>query len=387
MRLIAVAAAAMLCASCTTYAGEERRARLVGDLSADAIAFNEAYAQAMTGQILVNILRARDRLPTQYLAMSAIQDSPSITSGQSLTLGSINLGDIASPWAVGEAGITRGIERQPSYSVAPFSAGDLRNIMFEPTDPGVFAEYWNAGWPKDLLLFLLADRIVRISPDPAARVIEFENDAGDFRDDCAEAVATRGCDYVRLARTLARELAGQGPDRVTSMSAVCGFVAAYAPARPRALAAGATLTNCDSAARIIVGDVEYVIFLRSLNDIVFYLGELLRDAGAAADAFNAPIRVGAAGIPRGGQGVPLFRVTTAGAGRTYAAAVSYGGARYFAGPAISRSCPEVTPDGPCRDDFDSGDRSSQVLALLMQLLLRNQSDESRPPPPSILITQ
>src|SRR5690606_41044993 len=93
VRLLALVVAAVMLAGCALGdAGQRRRERLVRDLADDAAAFNEAYAQAMTGQLLLNILRARDRLPTQYLAMSSIQDAPTITSSQSFSLGSLNFG-------------------------------------------------------------------------------------------------------------------------------------------------------------------------------------------------------------------------------------------------------------------------------------------------------
>lgn len=384
-RTLGLAAAALAAlGACALPDAIDRREQLVRDLADDAVAFNEAYAQAMTSQILVNILRARDRQPTQYLAMSAIQDSPQVTTGRTVTLGSLNFGDVGSPWAVGEIELDRSIQRQPSYSVGPFAADDIRKIVFDSTDPAVFAEYWNAGWPKDLLLLVMADRIARIGPGRRPAIDEFVNDAGDFRDDCNESVETRGCDYVRLVRALAAELRNRDPDRTTDMRGVCGLAAAYAPARAQPAPRGTQ--TCDRSARIVVGDVQYAVVLRSLDDMVYYLGELLRGESASG-AFEAPIRLGAAGLPGGGQGVPLFRVTTTAGQRSYAASVSYGGARYFAGPAISRDCAEITLTGPCRDDAESGDRSSQVLALLMQLLLRNQSDQSRPPPPSIFIRQ
>lgn len=386
VRTLALVLAAAVLAGCALGdAGQRRRERLVRDLADDAAAFNEAYAQAMTGQLLLNVLRARDRLPTQYLAMSSIQDAPTITSSQSFSLGSLNFGDIGSPWGVGGVSVGREIERHPSYSLGPFAAEDLRRVVFDPIDPAVFAEYWNAGWPKDLLLLLLSDRVARIdhAAAPGARLTEYVNDAEDLGNDC-QGPPEGGCAYVQLARELARELRRRPPDRATDLSGVCGLAAAYDPAQPQPRRANAP--ECDRAARVLIGDVEYVVFLRSLDDVIYYLGELLRDDGAGRE-LEAPIRVGSAGIDGGGRGVPLFRIVTGEKRERFAATVIYDGVRHNAGPAVSRSCASPSDGGLCRDDADSGDRSSQVLALLIQLLLRNQSDASVPPPPTVLITQ
>jgi hypothetical protein len=386
VRTLTLAVAALFLTGCALGGGEQRRReRLVRNLADDAAAFNEAYAQAMTGQLLLNVLRARDRLPTQYLAMSSIQDAPTVTSSQSFTLGSLSFGDIGSPWGVGEASIGREVERHPSYSLGPFASDDLRRVVFDPTEPAVFAEYWNAGWPKELLLLLMADRIARIDHGAGHALAEFANEGDHLRDNCEGTVEGGGCAYVQLVRGLARELHGRTPDRTTDMSGVCGLAAAYDPARPQPRR---NEPECDRVARVLVGDVEYAIFLRSLDDIVYYLGELLRgDSEGARGALEAPIRIGSAGIEGGGRGVPLFRVVRGEIRGRFAASISYDGVRYSAGPAVARACTRAADDGPCRDDAESGDRSSQVLALLSQLLLRNQSDQSVPPPPTVLITQ
>src|SRR5262245_25111657 len=98
--LAGIAAAVML-ASCATGAPEVRRAELARQIADDAAAFNEAYGQAVSAQILLNILRSRDRLPRYYLSMTGIADSPSWRYRQNVGVGGIPLGDGASPWGIG----------------------------------------------------------------------------------------------------------------------------------------------------------------------------------------------------------------------------------------------------------------------------------------------
>ncbi len=378
--LMLALACAAACAP-TQLQSDSRRAELSRRIADDAVAFNEAYIQAMTGQLLLNVLRARDRLPTQYLAMSAIQYAPTVTQRQSLTLGNVELGDINSPFGLGSASFGRDMQLQPSFNLGPYSAHDIGGIIFEPEGADVFGEYWNAGWPREALLLLMADRIARIDRRAGAEpeIHEFVNDAGDFQDDCAEGLVNDGCAYVREVRALTGALRGQSPDRRTDMGGVCGMAAAYHPTRARPAATPAAA--CDRAARIIVGDSEYVIFLRSLDDIVFYLGELARTQ--SADGYAAPVTVAAAGLSS--ARVPLFRVVEGEQDGRFAASVVYDGRRYSAGPAVSRSCAASATAGDCVADAAHGDRSSLVIALLMQLLLRNQSDASVPPPPTVFI--
>ncbi|MEJ0060887.1 MAG: hypothetical protein WDM79_15455 [Terricaulis sp.] len=64
----------------------------------DAASFNDAYGQAITAQILLNVLRSRDRLPRYYLAMTGISDSPSVSLSQNADIGGIPLGEGGAPW-------------------------------------------------------------------------------------------------------------------------------------------------------------------------------------------------------------------------------------------------------------------------------------------------
>jgi hypothetical protein len=121
--------------------------------------------------------------------------------------------------------------------------------------------------------------------------------------------------------------------------------------------------------------------LRSLDEMIYYVGELMR-AGSMHAAPGAPIEaqvtIAAAGLRGGGRGVPLFRILPEHAAPhgLYAAEVLYAGARYRAGPAIGRSCVEEASEGVCRDGAAEGDRSSSVLSLIAEILALNQSPES-----------
>ena len=370
---------------------------LARQISDDAAAFNDAYGQAVTGQILLNILRARDRQPRYYLSMSGITDSPSVRYQESLSASSIPLGEGASPWGFGSFGLQRETQSRPSYALQPLNADTLAKTVFQPTPVNVFAHYWSSGWSRDLLIFLMVERITRFETLDGSRVIvEAVNDSNSIRSDCSGVSEQQagGCAFVTMARALLSEIRAETEARDAADGApVCGLIAAYAPAQPVRRTLPASGQSCP--ARLILGATTYVLDLRSFDDIVYYVGELMRPAlmDATTDgAMAAPLNVRSAGL-RSDVGVPLFRIVPEGAvgdeapdtrGR-FAASVVYGGARYFAGPPVGRACAAATPKGPCTDDAAHGDRSSSVLSLLAELLALNQSPESIRAPQRLLV--
>lgn len=376
---VAACAAALLAASCATaHDIPSQRERLTRQIADDAVGFNEAYAQAVSAQILLNILRSRDRMPRHYLAMTGISDSPSWTTSRSATLGGVPLGDIDSPWGFGELSASRERTSRPSYAVQPFSAETLTRTAFQPTPANVFEHYWYSGWPRDLLLLMMVETIEKTGPDD--HLYTYTNEANTIFDDCVASVQTEGCDFVREVRAFlaaAEEHPRQRGIDLQSGRPLCGLVDAYGPTAPVRPIAPREGQVCDPV--FVAGGYTLHLRLRSLDDMVYYVGELLRaDTTRAAPgaAIEAQVTIRAAGLRGGGRGVPLFRVVPATAHGNYAAEIAYGGHRYRAGPAIGRSCGDETAEGMCRDVADEGDRSSSVISLIAEILALNQSPDA-----------
>lgn len=388
-------ALAMLAACSSMPSQPMRRETLARQIADDAAAFNEAYARTVSSQILLNVLRARDRQPRYYLSMSGIADAPSLRYRENVGVGSVPLGEGASPWGFGNLGIERETQSRPSYAVQPLSAETLTKTVFLPTPTNVFAHYWSSGWSHDLLLFLLVERIVRVENVRGERkVVEVLNDATNIRTDCTGEEGG-GCKYVRLARTFLAEVAVRDEARAGPDAApVCGLVTAYAPSQPVRPAPPAQGQACEP--RFVVGAATYVMSLRSFDDIVYYVGELMRPSltqGGDDATMAAPLTVRAAGL-RSQIGAPLFRILPAGdAAREapddpqsyFAAGVNYAGNRYYAGPPVGRSCAAATQSGVCVDDPKRGDRSSSVLSLLAELLALNQSPDALRAPGRVFV--
>ncbi|MDX2235493.1 MAG: hypothetical protein NW200_13430 [Hyphomonadaceae bacterium] len=386
-RLFPILLVAGLLAACgTAPAAPMRRENLTRQIADDAAAFNEAYARTVSGQILLNILRARDRQPRYYLSMSGIADAPSLRFRENVGVSGTPLGEGGSPWGFGSFGFERETSSRPSYAVQPLSAETLTKTVFQPTPTNVFGHYWQSGWSRDLLILLMVERIVRVEVVGGERVVtEVLNDATNIRTDCL-ADEGGGCKFVRAARAFLGEIAVRDEAPATSdATPVCGLVTAYAPAQPVRQASPPPGQTCEP--RFVVGAATYVMSLRSFDDIVYYVGELMRpsltQAGDGA-VMASPLTVRAAGL-RSDTGAPLFRILPAEAARQaaptdpqayFAAGVAYGGRRFYAGPPVGRSCPAATPDGLCADDPVLGDRSSSVLSLLAELLALNQSPDA-----------
>ena len=386
MKFVSVLAAAMMLAACATPIVPTGRSALTHQIADDAAAFNEAYGQAVSAQILLNILRSRDRLPRHYLSMTGISDSPSLRWRENVGIGSIPLGEGASPWGIGGLGVERETQSRPSYAIQPFAADTLTRAAFQPTQPYVFAHYWRSGWPRDLLTLMMVERITRTTPDGGST--SYNNEANEIFENCTPNIDTHGCDFVRELRTfLARVNHPAALSNAPDAQPVCGLVEAYLPARPVRATPPAEGQECDPT--FAVGADFYTFRLRSLDDMVYFVGELMRAGSMRAgpgEPIEAQVNVSAAGLRGGGQGVPLFRIVphASAQSRGYAARVAYSGELYFSGPAIGRSCGAATSTGVCTDNANEGDRSSSVLSLIAEIMALNQSPDAIRPPSRLI---
>jgi hypothetical protein len=413
-----------------------QRGMLTNQIAGDALTFNEVYSDAVAGQILMNILRARDRLPRQYMTISGFADKPTLSIEERAGLGGVNLGDIGSPWAVGELGRSRTTSTEPAFSVEPFTADAFSAIVLEPVKTTPFIYYWRNGWSRELLLYLLVERM-EVRPLGSQNITaSYLNDGVTISDGCRAPDESEGCAYKFAVENLIHAIGRRNPDVLALQSStdeaaipppqsvnnrpihwICGLVEVYG-ARGEQIAAlrplpqlpdDATLAqriearrreNC--APRLVVDGMEYTLRLRSLDDAVYYLGELLRDQNAAnADPGANPIRsrlsIPVAGMQaprdddpnRNAYFTPLFWIIPQDAQEAdaahFAARVRYNGRTYLAGAAVSRSCNRQAPDeGACARQSFLGDRSAQVLGLFLQLQALNQSAEASSAPDYIL---
>lgn len=382
----AFALATIALAACASDGGQHRRAELSRRIVDDSIAYNEAYSGAITGQILLNVLRAYNRQPRQYMSMSGFNNADPDSREAVVGIGGLPLGQLGSEWGEGALGLSNTTTLTPGYNVEPFSTQAFAQIAFLPTAPSVFRHYWETGWNRDLLLLLLVDSMdVR---DGEGGVQTFNNGAGTIDSDCVgDQFSFGGCLFVRAARELAQTTRG-APAPVRMQPGRCAPIAAYGVAeQPHALRqakqeAGPLDRPALCPVMIDVGARRYILKLRSLDATVYYVGELLRrnEAGASVapeGVLEARLGVLAPGAYLPDDRVPLFRVVESDdeSERDYAATVSYAGRRYSAGAPANRFCFDPSPAQACRG-VTRGDRSGTVLELLAGVLAYNQSEDA-----------
>jgi hypothetical protein len=381
---ISAFAALTLTACAATEAHRTReREMLTRRIADDAVAYNQAYSAAINGQILLNILRAYNRQPRQYMSMTGFQNSVPDSRSVSLGVGGVLLGELGEEW--GEGGLSVGTETQlePEFAVEPFDSDDFSAIALRPTSTEVFRHYWDSGWNRDLLLILLVEQMEVSGAQPAL----LSNNAGTIAANCeGENYSSGGCAFVRAARDLAqRTRAARRTPIPEQRDSGCYPFAAYDVAQvgPVGNASGACPVT------IVVGETRYAIQLRSLDGVIYYVGELIRRDAAhppPEDVLEARLHVTAPGAPL--QTTPIFRVVPADAvsEREYAATVTYAGRRYSAGAPASAFC--FDPRGPEHCRGAPADRSGTVLELLTGLLAYNQSEAAvRAPQSSVLQTR
>ena len=391
-RLLAAVLAAVALAGCAAQevVDHRRREAVARRIVDDAMAFNEAYHEAITSQVLLNIMRAANRQPRQYMSMSGFTQTGATRSG-SITIGGVALDQLGESWGGGDFSLEGSRNLEPDYTLSPFATEAFANIVMRPTDAQLFRYYWDSGWNPDLLLMVLVQR-VRILPVTGGPPRDLTNSAGTITDDCSGPRQGGGCDFVLAMRELAASLSRY--ERVPGpplAAGECGPIAVYAP--PGSSAAQRTNRQAPSAAdarcpvEIVVGDQRYLMALRSLDDAVYYVGQLMRrDPQARQQApegeMRARLGVTAPGFPIwADERAPLFRIVqaTRESERDFAATATFAGRRYSAGAPVDRFCYDAADVGNCRTE-EYLDLSGTVLELLVGILAFNQSDEAVAPP-------
>ena len=94
----------------------------------------------MTAIIAVNVLRARDRWPTNYTTLSGIKSNPTLSLNGSRQFRSAGTWQCALPFAGSSASISRNETANAEYSVNPFSNNDKTQGLLKPIQPEHAAE-------------------------------------------------------------------------------------------------------------------------------------------------------------------------------------------------------------------------------------------------------
>jgi len=380
-------------------------------IAGDAVAYNEAYGRAIADQVLLNVLRARDRLPLYHLSMSGITEGSQLQSTTTAGLGSVGLGaGGGTPWAVGSLQQQQQDTTKPTYSLNPFgsSGNDIRARQFQQASAEIFRSYWENGWPIEILFSVMVEgldetaipptstgRRTRRAPQPQARAIF--NGGGAYRGDCgqrvlpllpsdagaaARASMIRRCEFLWLTRELA-DAAGPRPP-LRALTDTCAQPPTPQPQR-----------IC--AVQFDHGGKRYTLQLRAMDDMIYFVGSLLReiDDGRPSTVPTLTARVNIRPtdvVPADGESfediertATLFRVRQLERGQTrevFAARVRYHGVHYAAGPPSGVVCIGIVH---CANRAGPhNDATARVLSLLTQLVILSQSEAAQLAPRNLV---
>jgi hypothetical protein len=127
--------------------------------------FNRTVEKAQNEMLLLNVIRAKDRLPMYLTGMSSL--SGNIQTSLSAGLGgsysrvlhpvenraSDSLSRTLSP-SVGAS-----VSANPTYNLAVLDTQEFMRGFLTPLGKNLLAYYWNQGWPRELLIYLLIERV------------------------------------------------------------------------------------------------------------------------------------------------------------------------------------------------------------------------------------
>lgn len=373
---------------------------LAENIEGNAATLNDAHTRAMTAIIAVNVLRARDRWPTNYTTLSGIKSNPTLSLNGSASFGPLGLGNANMPFAGSSASISRNESANAEYSVNPFSNNDKTQGLLKPIQPDQLQNYWLAGWPRETLMWLFIDAVTfagdsqpwyidgdefSASPSPAdaantRRYVEIITKAKrgevDFDVLPSPSLDQRNCtpyDPVYLRETLGGSGGPDGGNRngggmsetIRTVEGLTGRQLVLS-GDPRTARAGEAeiapdrfnrrLLLCDSVTPqwgfidAATGAPLAAIRTRSFDDMIYFLGETLRS--------------GTEDNPTVAGSVILFQTYGERADRAFAVRVEHAGRVYF-----------IAPQTPAGDTVGPKDVTGNVLSLLNQLYLLAQSDE------------
>jgi hypothetical protein len=368
---------------------------LAESIEDNAATLNEAHTRAMTAIIAINVLRARDRWPTNYTTLSGIKSNPTLSLNGSASFGPLGLGNAPMPFSGSSAALARNESANAEYSVNPFANNDKTQSLLKPIGPQTLLDYWNAGWPRETLMWMFIDSVKY----PERDQFTFVN-GDDFADKQAPAAmdAQRFVDLIEAADSGALifgQLPSAGQDELactpydpdylgatlgtgvqTSGETSSDVIATIErlTGKKLILAADARLEKPPNEAQVTTDRFRRQLLLcnatplrwgfmdrttgrevaeirtRSFDDMIYFLGEALRVSESREE--------GAMG------GVVLFKTYSERGDVKFAVRVEHAGDVYF-----------IAPQSPSKIQGAGDDQTGNVLGLLNQLYQFAQSDE------------
>lgn len=403
-----------------------------------AVKHNDIVANSNNELVLVNILRARDREPLHFTSVSKLYGDAQITAkaaanmaikGGTPTTTRNADGDLTQTSTLAGTEVTTPsgeltLGAKSSLDVAVWDTQEFYQGITASIPAGTLAHYLHQGWPSDLMtnLFVSSVDFVARSDDPGGKYRKGQV-VGSFTNN-PNTISRAGQDFyafVRCYRLTSIPKAGtdaqlvrlgdlkeikladlaildgekfdltapdKAPERWISRKGKSGDSLALRAINSQdgeGSCGGSSFLFAESASSVASGGfegkpdehsviatgsfvkdgssipVEVQVVLRSVDGVIYYLGEYLRAA-------HPPLLVSDVGA------IPIISVTRKRPDRAFTT-TSYRGTRYFV---------PSTDEG--RITQESG-RSSQVFALIEQLLNLQKSAKDRPTTQTVRVVQ
>lgn len=129
-----------------------------GKISDHAVEYNKSVEEASNAQLILNILRAADRRPMHFTAISQIRGSLTLSSTGSLSITIPFGGDAASVFPLTPS-ISVTEKSSPSFDLAVLNSQEFVQGILSPIKMSTFNFYWDQGWPREVLLHLLFRKV------------------------------------------------------------------------------------------------------------------------------------------------------------------------------------------------------------------------------------
>ncbi len=380
---------------------------LGGTVAEQAGDYNLAVEHAANTQLLRNVLRAREDLPLHFTTVPQIRGSLSIGLGQpgiGLPIG-----------ALAGQGLQLGLagSSSPSFDVSALDTQEFTRGLLEPLAPELFRYYLERGYSEQMLLLLMFNSVrdpesgVRVLNDPRCwferpdcpqpvpastiRRAFLTNAAnGRFEFQSYNVLTPVGPALTQAQATEPALLAALGEGKLVLRPARGGRYQLFREEQRLAACRSAPATGRGAAARCHVEDMVEVaggpqaeadrpglqIHLRSVADIIRFLGLVLRvqaeiEAGEMAGEAVRCLAFPLSQEAETAREACLFRLVrnpAAAVPSGTALEVTYGGTRYRV-PRFAE---------PRADGSERGDYTTQVLALLTELVNLQKSSSAIP---------
>ncbi|MDP6706918.1 MAG: hypothetical protein QF893_11295 [Alphaproteobacteria bacterium] len=128
-------------------------------ISDHAVQYNKAVEEAHNAQMILNILRASDRRPMHFTAVTKVLGRLTLTTAGGIGITIPFGGDAASTFPLSpEFSVTQ--QSSPSFDVGVLDKQDFMRGILLPIETSTFQFYWNNRWPPEVLIYTLFDRVV-----------------------------------------------------------------------------------------------------------------------------------------------------------------------------------------------------------------------------------